>query len=244
MPDYANRAEREARLARALSRMGKRELDALFQIMGDPPRIENVTSEYWGELFTQWTSVLTPELESIFVESAINMLADTQLGGIGVDWDLVNDGASRWARQYGSQLVRGIDERTRAGVNRAIGDFYEQGLNMQQLREKLNRWYGPVRAEMFATTEVTRAASQGELEIVKELQGEGVVMTAFWLTSNGELVCPICRPLNGRAADGGTPDRPTWTHPDTGAVYEAPPAHPRCRCGLRHELRNNANDNS
>ena len=220
--DYVHRAEREAQLARAIAGLSSRQRISLLRIMGDPPKLENVPPEYWNGQFTEWMGVMTPELESIFVDSAELMIAD--FPGLGVDWNMVNQSAADWARRYGSTLVRDIDARTLQGVRDAVGDFYEQGLTLGQLREKLGRWYGPNRASTLATTETTRAAVEGERGITDDLARQGIVMVEVWQTNNDELVCPLCGPHHGKTEGDG------WTRGD------GPPAHPNCRCWTTHEL--------
>ena len=87
---------------------------------------------------------------------------------------------------------------------------------------------------MIAITEVTRAAAAGEEEIWDELHDMGVDMETIWLTSNDEVVCPICQPLNDRPADGREDGRPYWIGEDGSHITL--PAHPRCRCVEGNEL--------
>ena len=233
--DYRNRAEREAKLAAALARLGASQRRKLLEIMGDPPKIENVAPEYWDASLAEWRGVLTPELESIFVDSAMELVAAQP--GLGmVDWEQVNQGAADWARRYSNDLIKKIDDTTMRGVQDAVADYYEQSWTVKQLTERLGRWFGPVRAEMIAVTEVTRAAVEGEMEVIKEVAEQGIQMTAIWSTANDDLTCDICRPLNQLPAEGGTVSDPTWTHPVTGQIVNKPPAHPRCRCAVDHEL--------
>lgn len=216
--DYVHRSEREAKLARAIARMTSAQQRKLFEIMGNPPKIENVGYEYWNGHLAAWQGVLTPELESIFVDSAIEMLAANT--AIGVSWDLVNQDAADWARQYGGKLAGDVDARTLQGVRDAIADFYDQGENLGQLRERLGRWYGPARATTIATTEVTRAAVEGERAVVAELAKEGIEMVPIHQTNNDELVCPRCGPRHGKQITDG--------------IF--PPLHTRCRCWVTHEF--------
>jgi len=150
---------------------------------------------------------------------------------IGVDWALVNEAASEWARRYTYDLVRGITNHTREALQRAVGDFFEEGLTRGDLEGQLSSLFGPVRAEMIAVTEVTRAAAEGQQGLVSEVAAQGIEMVDTWSTRNDELVCPICGPLHGRDADGYDAGRtPYWMHPVSGQRYGKPPAHPRCRC--------------
>jgi SPP1 gp7 family putative phage head morphogenesis protein len=93
-------------------------------------------------------------------------------------------------------------------------------MTMPDLIESLDSLYGPVRAEMIAVTETTRAAVQGQAALVDELNKEGIVMVATFLTSEDETVCPICAPLNGKQVDES----------------EFPPLHPRCRCDIAYSF--------
>jgi len=92
---------------------------------------------------------------------------------------------------------------------------------MEQLTAQILELIGsPIRAEMIAVTEVTRAASEGEQAVARELARQGIIMTPFWNTNRDELVCPICEPRNNQEITDGM----------------FPPAHPRCRCWVNYEL--------
>jgi hypothetical protein len=141
---------------------------------------------------------------------------------IGVDWGLVNTNAVSWADKYTFDLVRGIGQTTMAGLQQTIPQFYEQGWNLGQLRTALERWYSPARAEMIAITETTRAATEGERQIVAEIERQsGIEMIPIWKTSKDERVCPICSPRDNKPIDDG--------------MY--PPAHPNCRCWITHRIK-------
>ena len=139
---------------------------------------------------------------------------------IGVDWALVNEAAAEWSRQYAYDLVRGITAHTREALARAVSGFFEEALTREELVGRIGGLFGPVRAEMIAVTEVTRAAAEGQQGLVTEAAALGIEMIDTWSTRNDELVCPICGPLHGRDADGYEPGRvPYWIHPDTGERY-------------------------
>ena len=71
---------------------------------------------------------------------------------------------------------------------------------------------------------MTRAATEGERGIVDELGKMGITMAEFWATENDDLVCTICGPRNEKKEGDG------WTRAD------GPPAHPKCRCWVNHEI--------
>jgi SPP1 gp7 family putative phage head morphogenesis protein len=144
-----------------------------------------------------------------------------QLDAGSVDWELANSDAVDWARQYGSQLVGGITETTLARLQKEIASFVESGdLTINQLQQRIAPIFGNRRAELIASTEVTRAFAQGNLSAWRE---SGFTEGKEWNTSQDELVCPICGPLDGEvvALDATFP-----------GGFDGPPAHPRCRCSI------------
>ena len=138
-------------------------------------------------------------------------MADPKVSG--VDWTLVNEDAATWAREYGGELVKDIESKTRRDVGNAVGKFYSEGQTMGQLNSSLGTIYSPQRAERIAITEVTRAAAEGEREIAKELAKDGIVMIEVWETRNDDLVCTICGPRHGKKEGYG------WER------HQGPPGH-------------------
>jgi len=137
-----------------------------------------------------------------------------------VDWGLRKQAAVDWARQYTFNLVRGINNTDRKYLQSAVSSYFEQGQTRQELEDRIGRIYSPNRASMIAVTEVTRAASEGERAIAKELESQGIRMIPIWQTNNDELVCPLCGPKHGQEIKDG--------------IY--PPLHVNCRCFTNHEL--------
>ncbi|HZQ08613.1 MAG TPA: phage minor head protein [Anaerolineae bacterium] len=219
MPDFNNRTDWEDKLSRQLARLQQRELTRLIEALGEPPSLDNLHPEFWNEFSTTLRGELIPTLERIFLDGAEQTLGTTS---IGVDWALINQAAAQWARSYGYDLVQDITTNTRTALQEKLPAYFEQGQTIGQLRESLQPLFGPVRAELIATTEVTRAAVQGELETARQISQAGVQMVAIWQTNNDDFVCPICAPLNQKRYGDG------WTVP--------PPAHPRCRCWISHEF--------
>lgn len=143
---------------------------------------------------------------------------------ISINWDLANADAIEWARQYGHELLDDLSAATVRMLQEEIAQFVEAGdMTIPQLKKRLMErpfLFDAKRAELIASTEVTRAFAQGNLTAWKE---SGYTEGKEWVTANDELVCPICGPLDGQIVainetfEGG---------------FDAPPAHPRCRCGI------------
>jgi len=147
----------------------------------------------------------------------------------GVDGSLVNQEAVDWVRNYSfDDLLPGIDETTRIAMRSAIASFFEEGLTMKELQQRITGILGPENAEMIARTEVTRAAVEGERATVREadktLSKYGIEpMVEVWQTRNDDLVCSICGPRHGKKEGDG------WVKGD------GPPSHEGCRCWTNHK---------
>ncbi len=162
-------------------------------------------------------------IENELTANAASELARTA-SAVGFEFDPTkyNEAAREWAKRYSYDLVRDLTERTRKVVQDAIEKFTAgQGLTKGELQDLLTPAFGVVRADAISVTETTRAYSASQSIYQSMLAGEGITMERVFHTEHDEIVCPRCRPLNGK-----TEDYPEW---------ESPPLHVNCRCmvGLR-----------
>ena len=151
--------------------------------------------------------------------AAVTDLADV----VSVDFGLVNEAVREWSKSMSLDLVKGITETSRKFSTDAIAEWIESGEPLGKLTQALEPMFGPVRAEMIGSTEVTRAYAEGNRAAWRI---SGVVGGRRWNTAVDELVCEVCGPLHNETALLGSP----FVHPETGAEYSDPPSHPRCRC--------------
>jgi len=218
MPDIPNRDELEAEIARRFSKLSAKQRKELMRLLGDPPNFSNIPPSFWEQMKNELTGIFIPVLSMIYLDSAERLVAELP---IGVDWGIMNEAASRWARQYSFELVGGITDKSRRATQEAIAGFFEQGMTRADLEATLIRIYdSPTRAELIGVTEVTRAASEGDQEIARQLAKDGFSLIPVWMTSEDERVCEICAPLNEKVIENNS----------------YPPAHPRCRCRHRYDL--------
>jgi len=212
-----DRFEIERKLGRVLSREMQAELEKLMEYLGDPPELNNVPPTYWRNGWKQIQNKVEPILVGAFVQSALDVADGI---GIGVDWDLVNTDAANWARNNLAKTLERMFQRTYEGVGELVPRYFEEQWSRADLAQRLERYYSPVRAEMIAVTETTRAVVEGEKAAVDRLADvTGRRMVPVWLTMNDERVCPICGPRHKQMITDG--------------MY--PPAHPRCRCQVAYE---------
>jgi hypothetical protein len=215
MADVTDRDGKEAALSKPIAREFNR---FRLQIIGLIPELEpwmyDIAPEFWQEHATNLEGAISPLLAGTFIAQAETMLGEFDF--LGVDWGLVNQGAVDWARKYTYDLVKGIEKTTRGYLQKVIPQYFETQMTQGELAKILtdSKLFGPVRSTMIARTEVTRAASQGELQIANLLEEQGIHMLHIWQTRNDELVCPLCGPKNQKEITDG--------------VY--PPLHINCRC--------------
>lgn len=236
MADIRNRGKLEGELSKELAKLSAKQLEAITQALGTPPNPSNIPAAFWKGYSAELSKILLPFLQKVYAAQSEAMRESVAVEG--VDWKLVNVDAAQWAEQYTFDLVKGIKDTTESDITRAIRDELRdtiaQGitdsLSTEDLADLLEPSFGVVRAEMIAVTETTRAAAQGEAAIVAELAKQGFEMVAIWNTNEDEFVCPICSGLDTQeAVDGVFTD-------DDGNEYDMPPAHPRCRCFVTHDL--------
>lgn len=222
MADVVNRDTLEALLARTIAKDLRGELSKLMNLLGDPPNIYNVPITFWENGGSALRGSIEPILRDIFLQQAETQLQETS---IGVDWALINENAITWSSEYTYELVRGITDTSRMILQRSINSYYSNPTTIGDLQRSLSGIFSPMRAEMIAVTEVTRAAAEGEQRVVDQIIADnpGMESIDIWLTNRDDITCPICAPRHQQ------PRGSNWT--------ENPPAHPRCRCWLRHDFR-------
>lgn len=177
---------------------------------------------FWDDERRRLLAVLGPLIQR--AAQAGSAAAAGRLLNIGVDSQMVNQAAADWARGYTDDLLIQLGSTSEALVGEALAQWIETpGATMGDLVGLLSpRLAGNVaRADLIAVTETTRAYASGEMGAY---QAAGVERWR-WNTNNDELVCPICRPLNGRVAEIGQPFGEF-----RGVAFDGPPSHPGCRC--------------
>jgi len=142
--------------------------------------------------------------------------------GISVNYDLANEFARQWAQDHVGELISGINETTTRNVRRLTQEWIASGEALPALRRRLEPTFGSVRADMIATTEVTRAYAEGNINLwqtnglvparpgtvppahprcrcwlVLEYDESTNLFYYVWRTAVDERVCPICLPLDG-----------------------------------------------
>lgn len=209
-----HRDEWELDIASRLSKAMGKNRRALLDALGANVEVDAITAALWDEIAANYRAALQPALEKAFIASTNASME----AGVGIAWDLINERAARWASDYSFELVRGIVDNDRKLLQAAVDSFYRDKLTLGDLTDKLSRQYSPVRAEMIAITETTRAAVEGDRLYVAELAKMGARMRGIVETNADERVCAVCGPKQGTDV----------------SVSGYPPFHVRCRCNVRY----------
>lgn len=164
-----------------------------------------------SEMRATLTTALVGSLSEV-VNNQIERLAAV----VGVSFD-VPTLAQDIAGRYVSTFMSGMDQTTRAALERAVSAYRATpNMTREELIQLLRGGFGLRRAELVAITATTEAASKAVDSYQAQLKGAGIEMEAVWQTVADERTCPICGPLHGKPQS-------EWGGRDI-------PAHFRCRC--------------
>lgn len=224
MTELTDRGDLEKATANAVAMTLAKYQARLMDLLGDSPDPESVPDSFWEEMGAELVQDIKPKLEQAYTQSSFALGQDaTNRYQIEiartVDWNLVNQAAANWAKDYTFELVKGINDTTQHLISEGVKEFFENQGTIGDLRNLLaEEAFSPLRASLIATTEVTRANVQGELSIVNWIEEDGgPKMIPTFQTSEDDHVCDICGPLDGQVID----------NPD-----DFPPLHPDCRCWI------------
>lgn len=155
-----------------------------------------------------------------------------------ISWDVFNQSALDYLRQYRLSTVAGINQTTASQAIAAIEDWVKEGAALPVLEARFVPIFGDARASNIATTEVTRLFYEGNM---MSWEASGVVSARKWNTAMDDLRCPGCKALQGQVAPMGQPfyipDDAIARDPELrkwvqyfGQIFQGAPAHSRCRC--------------
>jgi SPP1 gp7 family putative phage head morphogenesis protein len=130
---------------------------------------------------------------------------------------IINGVVQEWARNYTYSMVKGINDTTRTILQEAVSEWTASGQPLKELIAAIEPTFDRARAEMIATTEVTRAFAEGNYEAYR---ASGVVDEYDVRTAEDADVDEICQV----EADGGP-------YPLTDESHK-PPFHVKCRCWI------------
>jgi hypothetical protein len=229
-----NRMELEASFARRMGQLSSRQRSRLRDLLGNPPDPANVPSSFWREVEEETQREVLTILYLLFLSSS-NYHASGDVTGDGLTVSLRNSieaSARNYSDGRAAELARGYAETSvsrfetlRDELNRAaaMAEPGEPIITRVDLETRLERVFGPSRAEAIAVTETTKAQTAGGETGVAFT--DGLSDGDLWMTRQDGKVCPICEPLHGQP-------RQVWMR-----VFPSGPgddAHVNCRCFLQY----------
>lgn len=172
--------------------------------------------EFWANEARQLLAILLPGI----TEAAQEGVALS----FGFNNELANAAAAEWAATYTDDLLAQLNTTTEKLVGDLLSEWISRpGATIGELQRAVGDGLvvSQARASAIAVTETTRAFAEGN-RLAYTSNG---VQQWRWQTNNDELVCPICGPLNQQVKPIGE-----VFGIFNGQAFDAPPAHPNCRC--------------
>lgn len=121
--------------------------------------------EFWTNEANLLREVLLPELRRLAIAGASATTASLRASGIWLDDSLANAEAAAWARAHTDDLLNVLGTTNARFVGEAVASWTEtKGATVGDLKRVLDEVLtGPARIDATATTEVTRAYTQGNI---------------------------------------------------------------------------------
>lgn len=226
----------EQRIAQVMGRALTQQERAILELIAPPfPGAAVNLSKLNGQVWELQGRAVTAMAE-VLMEGYHTGARVAELNGlpVEVDYNLVNDQARTWAYDHAGETIDGVQATTRQVVGEALSHFVGQlDVTRQDLEDLLAPHFGAARAEMIAVTEATRSLVQGVHASAQQAVDAGFQLSEIWHTSQDDLVCEICGPVNDKAEE--TPGSRHWVTNEGPDLWDAPPAHPRCRCWTTYD---------
>ena len=163
---------------------------------------------FWQEFRTEMVGEFQPHVRKGALEAA---KYNRDLG-LTVNMDLVNAEVLAYTASYTNEWWMALEGTTRDGLREAITAWQETGLGkrgLPDLVDAIEPMFGKARAERIAANEITKIFDEGNMlaHISAGVEEEE------WQTAGDDIVCPICRPLDGNRYKTTEGPRPvTGTH--------------------------------
>lgn len=170
----------------------------------------------WAEDESELLAILYSEVPSAMEAGALMSQQELKFD---IDFNPADAPAQKYLDKHLPPLAKDITDTTKDRIRNSIKQSIAAGEDRDALTKRLEGIVdSPARRRAIAQTESVRAFSNGRLIAGKKMGATG----KRWRAQVQR--CPICDGLNGQEVaidalfDG---------------VFDAPPAHPNCRCGLQ-----------
>ena len=218
-PDDDERRKQERKLKRDIITFFEEQKKRIIKMLKRRYNDKDIQLSFWDdELMRMWNE-LGGDFVGILVSAVgggIEKLPD-ELSQIFSEIDM-RSAMIAYAPKYRGKWIKSINQTTWDYVDELISDWQQSGQPfptlLKTLTEDKSLMFDKVRAEMIATTEVTRIHAQGN---ALAWEATGYIKEFRWNTANDERVCAICGPRENKIFP-------------LSFIEDNMPAHPRCRC--------------
>jgi len=229
MADIPDRLDREARLTRSIESIVRPVRDALYR--GNAVDFSSVE--------VRLRYAIEQELAATYAAMLLLFWADDgpiRLSGLtsfqAPSQDAVNLSGMSYAAGRAAIIARAMMDDAQAAQQRWSSEAHatppqsDSPASRGAIPRGASTGIDRSRSETVGTTETTAAGTAGEEAARRDIERRGAVtFERYWVTERDSKVCPVCYPLHGQPES-------YWQR----FVYDGPPAHPNCRCHLRHEV--------
>ncbi len=195
----------------------------------------------WSQVQMETVKLFAAPIDAA-VAKALEYGGIAMLGELGmkVRFDLKNPRAVDYLKNYGADLVKGINESTRNTLQTLITQAADEGWSYKRTAEAIIDRFEEFavgrpqahidsRAHLIAVTETGNAYEEGNRVVAKDLQDAGLTMEKSWSTVGDSKVSEGCI---ANEADG-------WIAIDQAHAsgHQRPLRFPGCRCEERYRVK-------
>lgn len=182
-----------------------------------PPSVrKRMWDQLWNRLRVRMTGLLRTVLQSAVLTAASRLIP--KILGQHPAHRLIEPKVDKWAWAYAIELASDLFVITQ----RAVETWASTGVTPMG-GTTLAFYFGRARAGEIATTQTTKAFTEGERVVIVTADGYSIQTEATWHTMRDELVCEVCAPLDGKVEG------------DWGVAPDFPPLHPEGRCWVTYQ---------
>lgn len=201
----------------------------------------NEFNSIWAQVQLETVSLFAKPIDAA-VAKALEYGGMGMLGELNmrIRFDLSNPRAGDYLKDYGADLVKGVNETTRDILQTLITKANEEGWTYKRTAEAIIERFEEFgvgrpqdhidsRAHLIAVTETGNAYEEGSRIVAKDLQDAGVDMEKSWSTVGDGKVSQGCK---DNEAQG-------WIKVDLAHAsgHQRPLRFPGCRCEERYRVK-------
>lgn len=195
----------------------------------------------WSQVQIETVTLFSKPIDAAVIKAleygGIAMLGEI---GIKISFDLKNPRAVDYLKNYGADLVKGINETTREYLQTLITQATDEGWSYKRTAEAILERFEEFaigkpqahidsRAHFIAVTEMGNAYEEGNLIVAKDMSAAGLMMEKAWSTVGDGKVSQGCKDNEAAGWIGISQDFPSG--------HQRPLRFPGCRCEARYRIK-------